>query len=156
MRAILLLSLFFVFSAQAKDFKLDKDTFLKRVDENRISLDKSPVANIPDSIKPQLLASQKKQFPGFQEEMWYAAYIDSDKYRYYVFYEWYNRGCVFGISEPSKYKKGDDSANNAAAVKEYQSLVKIDERYCEKALGIKVPRGGLKGTDLYKFKGESK
>lgn len=138
----------------AKDYKLTKDEFLKKIDEGRVTLEKTPIANVPENIRPQLVASQKKQFPQFEEEMWYVGYVQSDNFRYFVFYEWYNRGCIFGISEPSKYGK-DNQQNWTQAAKEMQSYEPIDKKYCEKYLGIDLPDGSLKGSSqLYNFKKE--
>lgn len=131
------------FSIQARDYKLDKETFLKRIDENRISLDKAPIADLPQNMKPQILAAQKSEYPDFREEMWYVAYIDSNKYRYFVFYEWYHRGCIYGVTEPKLYKDKETEKNTKLALKEYRSYVSIKNKYCEKALGVSLPPGGL-------------
>ena len=109
MKYFVLISLLFSSLAFAKDYKLSKNEFLKKLDEGRVSLDKTPLNNIPEQIFPQLIQKMKQQYPDFQREMWYVAYIDSNNYRYFVFYEWYNRGCIFGIQETKKYGKNKSS-----------------------------------------------
>ena len=142
MKYFVLISLLFSSLAFAKDYKLSKNEFLKKLDEGRVSLDKTPLNNIPEQIFPQLIQKMKQQYPDFQREMWYVAYIDSNNYRYFVFYEWYNRGCIFGIQETKKYGK-NNADNWMQAAKEMQSYSAIDKKYCEQALGITLKKGGL-------------
>lgn len=132
--------------AAAQDSKkLSKKDFLLRLDNNSLNLEKAPsVANLSQEIISGIIQSQKKEFPGFKEEMFYIAYVKSGNYTYFVFYEWYDRGCVFGSSDKRKYegtKNGE--ALNDFAVEELKSYEKIHKKYCDKVLGIEVPAFGL-------------
>jgi len=140
----ILFLLIFSISAFAKDYKLSKDEFLERFDKGTLSLERAPVlAASPDLIE-RFIGSQKKEFPGFKEEMFYAGYVKSNAYTYILFYEWYNRGCIFGITEPKAFERASsDEARGSLAMEEYNNYLPIDKKYCEKLLGIKLDRVAL-------------
>lgn len=130
--------------AWAKDYKLSKEEFLSRLDNGTITLEKAPIVAVPPNILEELIKSQRKEFPGFKDAMFYAAYVKSNEFTYFVFYEWYDRGCVFGITEPKKFKNGgSEQALGDAAVQENKSYEKIDKKYCEKAFNLTLTSGGL-------------
>lgn len=141
---LLVLGLLISLSAFAKDYKLSKSEFLSRLDQGTLSLEKTPsVVATPDYIS-RLISSQKKEFPGFKEEMFYVSYVKSNDYTYFIFYEWYNRGCIFGITEPKKYvRASSDESRGAMATAEMNSYERVDNKYCEKVLGTTLPSGGL-------------
>lgn len=132
-------------SVLAKDYKMDKSEFLSRLDSGSITLERTPMSPLPDNLLTQFLASQKKEFPGFKDEMFYVGYIKSNNYIYMVFYEYYDRGCVFGVSEPKKFQgSGSDAAKGEMAKAEMNSYQKIDKKYCEKVLNLSnLQSGGL-------------
>lgn len=128
--------------AYAKDYKLTKDEFLSRVEKGDITLDRTPVLSLPPDVTKVAIEGQKKEFPGFREEMWYVGNINSNKYTYFIFFEWYGRGCIFGMTEPAKYKGAEGKKGGELAQKENDSYEKIDKKYCEKALGITIHNSG--------------
>lgn len=134
--SILSLIFFLAIPSYAKDYKLTKSEFLSRFDSGSLTLEKSPVFAAHPNFVQQLIDSQKKEFPGFKDEMFYMAYTKSNKYMYFIFFEWYNRGCVFGISEFGAFKSGSDDSLTNKALAENDSYEKIDKKYCEKALGL--------------------
>ena len=130
--------------AYAKDYQLSKDEFLSKVEQGTITLERSPVLSLPADVTKIAIEGQKRDFPGFREEMWYVAYIKSNDYTYFIFFEWYNRGCVFGTTQPASFKGAEGKKGGELAKKEYESYSKIDKKYCEKALGITIHNtGGL-------------
>lgn len=132
--------------AFAKDYKMDKGEFLSRLDAGTLTLERTPMSNFPDNLLTQFLTSQKKEFPGFKDEMFYVGYVKSTDYLYMVFYEYYDRGCVFGVSEPKKFQGtgSSDNSKGEMAKAELNSYQKIDKKYCEKVLNLtNLPSGGL-------------
>jgi hypothetical protein len=129
-------SLFLAIPSFAKDYKLTKSEFLSRFDSGSLTLEKAPAVAAHPTMVQKLIDSQKKEFPGFKDEMFYVAYTKSNKYTYFIFFEWYNRGCVYGVTEPDQFKSGSSEAQANKAVAERDSYEKIDKKYCEKALGI--------------------
>lgn len=145
MKKLIILSLLFVSTVSwAKDYKLSKSEFLSRLDQGTITLERVPVMAAAPELIERSLISQKKEFPGFKDEMFYVSYVKSNEFTYFVFYEWYNRGCIFGITEPKSYPRASsDKARGSMANEEMNSYEKIDTKYCEKVLGTSLPIGGL-------------
>ena len=131
-------------SAFAKDYKLSKSEFLERFDKGTLALEKAPViAASPDLIE-RFINSQKKEFPGFMDEMFYVGYVKSNSFTYIIFYEWYNRGCIFGVTEPSAFERASsDEVRGTLATEEYNNYLPIDRKYCEKLLGISIKKNSL-------------
>lgn len=131
--------------AFAKDYQLDKKEFLDMLDKGRITLEKSPITpGIPPELVKYMIEQQKKEFPGFKDEMYYAGYVDTNDYRYFIFYEWFGRGCVFGSSHSAAFRKvTDQTTGGKMAEKENSGYESIDHRYCEKVLGITIPERAL-------------
>lgn len=128
----------------AKDYQLTKSEFLSRIDSGSLNLEKAPAVAAHPNMIQQLIESQKKEFPGFKDEMFYVAYTKSTNFTYFLFYEWYDRGCVFGVTEPKKYANtSSDEAKGNLATAENKGYEKVDKKYCEKVLGITLQNGGL-------------
>lgn len=127
-------------TAFAVEFELSKDEFLKKFENNTLTLERSPIiAGLPPTAIKQLIEGQKKQFSSFKDEMFYAGILTTNTYRYFIFYEWYDRGCVFGKTQMSKYKNVSDKLAYERALEENKTYEKIDNKYCEKLLNIKIP-----------------
>lgn len=127
-------------SAFAIEFELSKEEFLNKFKNDTLILDRSPIiAGLPPSAIKELIQGQKKQFSSFKDEMFYAGILTTNTYRYFIFYEWYDRGCVFGKTEMSKYKNVSDKVAYERALEENKTYEKIDNMYCEKLLNIKIP-----------------
>ena len=124
----------------AKDYKLSKSEFLSRLDQGTITLEKVPSVAANPEIIQRLLDSQKKEFPGFKDEMFYVSYTKSNDYTYFVFYEWYDRGCIYGVTEPKAFERASsDASRGSMATDEKNSYETIDKKYCEKVLGTSLP-----------------
>ena len=145
MKRFIALSLLLIsVSAWAKDYKLSKSEFLSRLDQGTITLEKVPVMAAAPELIERSITSQKKEFPGFKDEMFYISYVKSNEFTYFIVYEWYNRGCIFGITEPKAYQRASsDQSRGSMATDEMNSYEKIDNKYCEKVLGTSLPVGGL-------------
>lgn len=141
--ALIVYSLAFSLSAFGKDYKMTKDEFLSRVSGGTVTLEKTPSLAMAPELVSRVIDAMKKEFPGFKDEMFYIAYVKSTDFTYFLFYEFYDRGCIFGITEPKKYKNNSDEKNGSLAMDEYKSYQKVDKKYCEKALGISLPDGSL-------------
>lgn len=145
MKKIILLGLTFLsLSSFAKDYKLTKSEFLSRLDQGTLTLEKAPSIAVAPELIDRLITSQKKEFPGFKDEMFYISYVKSNDYTYFVFYEWYDRGCIFGSTEPKAYSRASsDEARGSLANNELKGYETIANKYCEKVLGVSLPEGGL-------------
>ena len=144
MKFLIAFSLLFSSMAFAKDYKLSKSEFLSRLDQGTITLEKVPSVAANPELIDRLLTSQKKEFPGFKDEMFYVSYVKSNDFTYFVFYEWYDRGCIYGVTEPKAYSRASsDSSRGTLANNELSSYEKIDKKHCEKVLGVSLPDGGL-------------
>jgi hypothetical protein len=122
------------------EFKLSKDEFLKKIDAKTITLQKTPIiAGLPPNAIQKLIEGQKTRYTSFKDEMFYVGYIETNEYRYFVFYEWYDRGCIFGSTQMSQYKNVPDEVAGGRAVAENKTYEKIDNKYCENMLGIQIP-----------------
>ena len=125
------------------DYELNKSELLQKIDNGTVSMEKSPVMSLPADLYRITIENQKKEFPGFREEMFYYAYVNSNNMRYMIFFEWYDRGCIFGKTKPM----GTDSKLSGKAFyelskKENESYEKIDKKYCEKLLGLTIHNSG--------------
>lgn len=129
--------------AYAKDYELTKEELLRKIDNGTVSMEKAPVMSLPADAYRMIMESQKKEFPGFRDEMFYYSYVSSNEFRYMIFFEWYDRGCVFGKTKPvGSGKEMSGKAFYELAKKEKDSYEKIDKKYCEKLLGITIYNSG--------------
>lgn len=139
MKKILLLAFLLSTNLFAADYKLTKEEFLKKFDANQITLNLTPIWNLPPNYIKDFLARTKTHYANFKDQMFYMGIVDSNKYRYHIYYEWTDRGCVWGVSDMSLYKEISDQKAWAQANEDYNSWSKIDNSYCEKLLGITIP-----------------
>lgn len=134
------LFLFFILISSnlfAKDYLLSRKEFLDRLDAGTLALDKAPIFTTTPDIIDRMIQAQKKEFPGFQDGMFYYAYVKSNAYTYFVFYEWYRRGCVWGYTEDKKYQNASsDETRGSMATAEQENYEKIDKKYCTQILGL--------------------
>lgn len=142
-------------SVFATDILMKSSEFLKKLDAKQLIVEKYPlIPNVPPQYIEQFKQSQKKAYPNFKDEMVYTGTVTSRDYVYGIFYEWYNRGCVFYVRfsremKPitEKYNKSKSESEKEAlnkqayeiAMKEASLMEKIDSSYCEKILGITLP-----------------
>lgn len=134
---LLLLISSFLFSSE---LTMTKDEFLKRFDQGSLSLEKAPVLpGIDADLIKTLIDSNKKEFPGFQDEMFYIAYVNTNQYSYMIMYEWYDRGCIYGRFELNAFKGKTMTPKEFADLDSSiaKSYEKIEPKYCEKALNLR-------------------
>lgn len=136
-----ILILLFSSSIYSADYKLTKSEFLKKFEDGSIKLERTPmISGVQPEVLQRLVESNKKKYPSFKDQMFYVGYIESNKYRYFIFYEWFDRGCMFGSTVIGMFKDvKDDETAGKMAKEENKTYEKIDTKYCEKVLGIDIP-----------------
>ena len=119
-------------SGFAGDQRLTKEEFLDGVDKGTITLEHAPILALPENVLSEVFKIQRKSFPGFKNEMFYAHFIKDNKFIYSLFFEWTTNRCLLRIEEidPKLGKPNEKTMDPNGQP--------VEKKYCDKALGIKV------------------
>jgi hypothetical protein len=95
-------ALLFSISAGAQ---ISTKDMLSRIDNDKITLQRAPLVNVPAQIRDKELEMLHAQFPKFKDSMWYMAYVKENGYSNIIRYDWSSDECVYLVYNDDALKK---------------------------------------------------